>query len=139
MNLNNVTWTPELVEEYLHIAALVEKALPPVYRTGITGQRWDIIREWHELLWDAEDPDNRQYRFQPTNQQVSLWEEIVLRWFPLIEDGKDKKILWFRAKGLGWTRISKKMGVTRQTVYTRHKKAVEDLCQKLQCLYTEIS
>lgn len=139
MNLNNATWTPEEIEESLHIAALVEKSLPPVYRKGISGQKWNIIREWYELIWDADDPDTRQYRFQPTNQQVSLWEEVVLRWLPLVKDGEDKKILWFRAYGFGWTRIAKKLGVTRQTVAARHKKALEELTQKLKCFYAKIS
>lgn len=138
MNLLLVTITPEVVEECLQIASMVEKALPPVYRKGYIGQRWDIIRELDELMWDK-DEDPPPYKFQPTNQQVSLWEEVVLRWYPCIKSGKDKKILWMRSCGMGWTKIAKKLGLTRQTVATRHKKALQEMATKVQNLYPKIS
>ena len=48
-------WTIETVEEWIHIATLVDKSLPPVIHKGVRGQRIEIIREWYELLWDAEE------------------------------------------------------------------------------------
>lgn len=139
MNLTQIEWTADLVEEWFNIAAKTERALPPVYRKGVAGQKWNIIREWHELLWDALDEDKPAPRFQPTNEQVSQWEEIMLRWFTLIDSDKDKKILWLRACEMGWTRIGRRVGLTRQATATRHKKALADLAHALNTFYQKKS
>ena len=129
MNLSQIKWTPELVTEWLDIAAKVDKSLPPVNIPKVTGQKWNIIREWYELLWDQND--DIKPRIQPTNQQVSMWEEVVLRWFRLIDDNKDKKIVWMRACGKSWTKIGKKVHLSRQSVALHYKNAIEDLAKKL--------
>ena len=90
MNLSQIKWTPELVIEWIYIAALVDKSLPPVGIPKVTGQKWNVMREWYELLWD-DDKDDIKLHFRPTNEQISMWEEVVLRWFNLIETTKDKK------------------------------------------------
>ena len=137
MNLSQIEWTAELVEEWLNIAAKVERALPPVYRKGCAGQKWQIVREWYELLWD--DDKDIAPRFNPTNEQVSQWEEVVLRWLPLIDSDKDKKILWMRASEMGWARIGKAVGLSRQTTASRHKNAIADLTYILKDFYHKIS
>lgn len=138
MNLKNIEWTAELVEEWLNVAAKTERALPAVYRKGPAGQKLMVVREWHELLWDQDDED-RIPVFRPTNQQVSQWEEVVLRWFKLVDSTKDKKILWLRACEMGWTGIGKKIGMTRQNVATRHKSALNNLARSLTSFYQIIS
>ena len=50
-------WTVEKVKYWLGIAALVDRALPPVMPPKVSGQKWDIIREWYELLWDQDTED----------------------------------------------------------------------------------
>lgn len=137
MNLKDIEWTAELVEEWIGIAALTERALPPVYHKGCGGRRIEYVRTWIELLWDELSDDKPAPRFQPTNEQVSMWEEIVLRWFPLIDSDKDKKILWYRSCEMGWRQIGKKVGATRQTAAARHAKALENLACKLNQFYTE--
>ena len=80
-------WDVDTVKYWLSIAAMVDKALPPVTPPRVSGQKWDILREWYELLWDKDQHDTR-IRIQPTNRQVSMWEEVVLRWFKLIDKAK---------------------------------------------------
>lgn len=135
MNLKSIEWTPELVEEWFCIAAKVERALPPVYRKGPSGRRWQFVREWYELLWDKDDDDGREPPFNPTNEQVGMWEEIVLRWWRLIDSDISKKVLWLRARGMGWARIGKKLGFSRQTIAARHKTALEELAYALVAFY----
>ena len=98
MNLSIIKWTPELVMEWLNIAAKVDKSLPPVKMPKVTGQKWDVLREWYELLWD-DDKSDIQPKWQPTNEQITMWEEVVLRWFKLIDTNTDKKIVWMHAAG----------------------------------------
>ena len=138
MNLSQIKWTPELVIEWLNIAARVDKSLPPVQMPKVTGQKWDVLREWYELLWD-DDKSDVQPKWQPTNEQISMWEEVVLRWFKLIDTNTDKKIVWMHAAGLGWVKIGKKVHLSRQTVAMRYHKAIDNLVKQLIPLYTEIS
>lgn len=138
MNYNQIEWTTNCVEDWLKLAALVDKSLPPVKLPKVSGQKWDIIREWYELLWDTDTTDIKPY-FQPTNEQISMWEEVVLRWFKLIDNNIDKKIVWMRACGMGWTKIGKKVHLSRQTVALHHKNAIENLTNKIINLYTKIS
>ena len=138
MNYNQIKWTTNYVEDWLKLAALVDKSLPPVKLPKVSGQKWDILREWYELLWDTDTTDIKPY-FQPTNEQISMWEEVVLRWFKLIDNNIDKKIVWMRACGMSWTKIGKKVHMTRQTVASHHKNTIENLTDKIINLYTKIS
>ena len=138
MNLSTIKWTPELVTEWLNIAAKVDKSLPPVQMPKVTGQKWDVLREWYELLWD-DDKSDIQPKWQPTNEQISMWEEVVLRWFKLIDTNTDKKIVWMHAAGMSWVKIGKKVHLSRQSVAAHHEKAINKLVIQLVSIYTEIS
>lgn len=107
MKYSKIIWDRETVEEWLGIAVLVDRCMPPVYHKGISGQRLEIQRSWTELLWDIDEIKNRTPKWQPTSQQVSMWEEVILRWLPLLENTKDRKILWLRVCGAQWTRIAR--------------------------------
>jgi len=134
MNIKHIKWDEETVQEWLQIAALVERCLPPVYHKGISGQKWQIIREWYELLWDSDD-EAQKPQIRPTNEQISMWEEVVLKWFALVDSTKDKQIIWLRAMGTGWTKISKRVNLSRQTVSARHARAISRLADSLNTLY----
>lgn len=133
MDISKIVWSPELVEEWLEIAAMVERSLPPVYKKGYSGPKWQVLREWYELLWD--DTEEQKPQIRPTNEQVSIWEEVVLRWFRFVDSDKDKKIIWLRAMGAGWARIGKKVDLSRQTVAARHRRVIEQLASDLTSLY----
>ena len=60
-----------------------------------------------------------------------MWEEVVLRWYPLVDSEKDRKILWWRSAGMGWARIGKKIGLERHTIANRHGRALEELAREL--------
>lgn len=132
MNIGNVAWTAEIVEEWLCVAAQVERALPPV-GPRMAKPRLIIVRDWTEMFWDElhDKEDKPEPRFQPTNGQVSQWEEVVLRWLPLVDSAKDTKILWWRACGMSWSRIGKRLELERHTIANRHKRALEDLAKLL--------
>lgn len=135
MNLSQIKWTPEIVIEWLYVAVMVDKSLPPVQMPKVTGQKWDVIREWYELLWDDDDKETTP-QWHPTNEQVSMWEEVVLRWFKFIDTNTDKKIVWMHACGKTWVKIGKQLHLSRQTVASHYQHAIDDLTKKLTNLYT---
>ena len=137
MNLEQIQWTPSLVEEWLKIAAMVDKSLPPVRMPKVSGQKWDIIREWYELMWDDDTADIKP-TFQPTNEQVSMWEEVALRWFKLIDSDTDKKIVWMRACGMTYKKINRKVGLSRQTLTKRYQNTIDTLAVSLNHFYHKI-
>ncbi len=139
MNYSQIAWDREVIEEWIGIAVLVDRCMPPVYRKGVAGQRLEIQRTWTELLWDAEEIKKRTPKWQPTSEQVTIWEEVILRWFPMINDGRNRKILWLRACGASWPRIAKLVGLGRTTVINRHSDTLLDLLQKLKKFYHIIS
>lgn len=132
MNLSRIVWTPELVEEWLEIAVKVERALPKV-GPKMAQSRLKMVRDWLNQLWDEMDEDEKRKepRFYPTNEQITQWEIVVLEWLPRVLDGRDKKILWWRACGMGWARIAKNLHFERHTGMRRHNQALEELARKL--------
>ena len=134
MDLSQVNWDVETVKYWLSIAALVDRALPPVRCKKCTGQYWPIVREWYEFLWDKDKSDLRP-QIQATSEQVSMWEEIVLRWFKLIDSDKDKKIVWMRSCGLPYSRITRRVGLSRQAATARYNVAIEKLSKSLNYMY----
>jgi hypothetical protein len=130
MNLLNITWTSELVEEWIGIAVQVERVLPSV-GPRMARPHIEYPTDWLARLWDELDDYKPAPRFQPTNEQVSMWEEVALRWIPMIDSVKDRKILWWRACGMSWNRIGKKLSLERHTIASRHKRALEELAKSL--------
>ena len=126
MRITKKEWTRDLVEEWLQIAALVDNSLPPVYHKGPTKQRIEIQRTLTELLWDVDEIAKKFPKWQPTNDQVSMWEEVILYWFPLVEDGTNRKILWLYSAGMGFKKIAKVVNFSRITVSKRYNKTVEN-------------
>ena len=139
MKYSKIIWDRETVEEWLGIAVLVDRCMPPVYHKGISGQRLEIQRSWTELLWDIDEIKNRTPKWQPTSQQVAMWVEVILRWLPLLENTKDRKILWLRVCGAQWTRIARIVGLHRHTIPRHYDQAIDFLVRNVKSLYPEIS
>lgn len=133
MNLEQL-WTAETVEEWFCIATQVERVLPKV-GPRMAQVRIDYPVDWLSRLWDELEEDKPEPKFQPTNEQISMWEQVVLRWIPMIDSIKDRKILWWRACGMSWNRIGKKLGLERHTIANRHARALEDLAKALNRQY----
>lgn len=139
MNYSQVKWDRFIIEEWLQIATFVDRALPAVYRKGISGQRYDIQRTWIELLWDTEEINKRTLRWEPTSEQISMWEEVILRWLPLLKNPGDRKIVWLRSSGASWPKIAKVANLSRQYTAKHYERAIEELLRKVPNLYTKIS
>lgn len=128
MNIKNITFTFELVEEWLQIAANVEKAMPPIKPLGFPPCSLVVIRSVMEIL-EMETP--KKPKFRPSREQMDIWEEVVLNWFNLIDSIENRKIVWLRSCGMGWARIAEKFGLSRQTVANRYKCSINELLENL--------
>lgn len=131
MNPHSIIWNRDLVEEWLQTATQVDRVLPPV-KPGMQTNKITFYRTWVEMLWDELDPDNQPKPvFRPTNAQVSMWEEVVLRWLPLIDSTADRKILWWRSAFLSWVKIGKLLDIERHTVANRYSRALDEMVRVL--------
>jgi len=131
MNPHSIIWNRDLVEEWLQTATQVDRILPPVMPRMQTN-RITYYRTWLEMLWDELDPDYQPLPvFQPTNMQISMWEEVVLRWLPLIDSTADRKILWWRSAFVSWVKIGKLLDIERHTVANRYNRALDELVRLL--------
>ncbi len=134
MNPHSIIWNRDLVEEWLQTATQVDRALPPV-KPGMQTNKMTFYRTWVEMLWDELDPDNHpQPVFHPTNAQVSMWEEVVLRWLPMVDSTTDRKILWWRSAFISWVKIGKLLDIERHTVANRYNRALDELVSVLNSL-----
>lgn len=100
MNLNNITWTFETVEEWLQIAANVDRVMPRVGPAGYHSCTFMVIRSFFENL-QAEIGEKP--KFVPTSEQISIWENVMLHWINLIDSAENKKncLASFLRYGLG--------------------------------------
>ena len=128
MLTNNTLWTTELVEECICVASQVERMLPP---SDMKNSRWIIIRAWQALWWDELDDGITNADFIVTDEHRKIWEMVVLHWLPMIDSNKDLKILWWRACGLGWSKIGRRLGLERHTIANRHLRATRELVKAL--------
>ncbi len=132
MNLKNISWTKEVVEEWLAIAARVERVKPQVRPQGYRNCTLIVLRGlFGDLITDTEAKN----RFKPTPEQNTMWEIVMLDWFKLIDSTDDKKIVWLHANGMGWVRIGKRFHLSRQTTANRYNRTIEALAKDLSRLY----
>lgn len=128
MNFNNITWTFETVEEWLQIAANVDRVMPRVGPTGYHSCTFMVIRSFFENL-QAEIGEKP--KFVPTSEQISIWETVMLHWINLIDSAENKKIVWLHSCGMGWVKIGKKYSLSRQTVANRYERTIKALTTEL--------
>lgn len=69
MKLDKITWTDELVIEWLEIAAKVDRALPEVKVAGYMSYSMVIVRTELEILQACNEGKNR---FRPTPDQIEI-------------------------------------------------------------------
>lgn len=128
MNLDNISWTSELVEEWLQTAAMVNRSMPCVGPQGYRSCTLTVVRSFFEIL-QADIPEKQ--KITPTREQRSMWEIVMLYWMNKIDSDENKKIVWLHSCGMGWVKIGQKYGLSRQTVADRYKRTIKALTSEL--------
>lgn len=132
MDLKKITWDLETIEEWLQISELVERTLPPVRPCGYKSYWPDIVYSELERLQMSKDKRNR---FTATSLQKSIYDEVALNWYKYVDSDVDKDIVKFKSNNMGATRIGRILGLSRQTVDNRYKKALAEILKELKRKY----
>ncbi len=107
------------IKNILETAAYVERLLPPVRSPKYRCFMPQIVYTAQEIAF----MDRRSIRPRPTQEQVGLWEMVVLVWLPLLEK-EERRIVWKRANRIPWKFLCREFGVSRQVLAVRYDKAI---------------
>jgi Domain of unknown function (DUF6362) len=106
MSMSETGWTPELVAERLAEAADVLARLPKERARGF----YDL---WPRLLGEP-----RYARPAAAAPEAIDRMDEALGWLCWL-DSEERRLVWLRAEGLPWKRISYRFGVGRTTAWQR--------------------
>lgn len=111
--------TIEEVKQDLEIAAYVERLLPPVRAPKYRSCMPEIIYTPQELIF----MEKRPLKIRPTQEQITLWERVVLKWLPVLSLD-ERRLVWKRANRIPWKLLCREYGVSRQMLAIRYDKAI---------------
>jgi len=114
--LTRAGWTRDLVEAALEEAARTMRFVPdpPGSRPRGYGSSWpDYVRDpWHAYGYHA-----ARAQIVPSAAEIDRMDE-VLEWLAWL-DPVDAKIVWFRAAGMRWAQLGRKVKLSRSSCWRR--------------------
>src|SRR5574344_1075496 len=113
------TITTEQIKQELETAAYVERLLPAVRSPRYRCLMPDIIYTPQEIAF----MDRRPIKPRPNQEQISLWERVILEWLPILTSD-ERRLVWKRANRLPWKLLCREFGVSRQILALRYEKAL---------------
>lgn len=125
--------TLKKIEEQIKLAVEVDRALPPVFKIryksplGFLAPDLEVIQD--RMLND--DP-----KFVITEESYAVWQKVCLEWMPVL-DNPMQRIVWWRAGGMGWRRMSwllkkrkySQKELSRWTLKTQYHKGLAKICK----------
>jgi Domain of unknown function (DUF6362) len=112
-------WTPTLIAERLEEAADVLSRLPDRGAGGF----YDL---WPRLVGAA---DAAPIQAAPAPEAIDRMDE-ALRWLCWLEP-EERRLVWVRAEGLPWKRITHRLGIGRTTAWQRWTTALLKISVRL--------
>lgn len=119
-------WTIEDVAARFEEAAHTARRLPPVRVQGYFNLWPPIVRSRWEVL-ASEDRDDTH--FPPTPEAVERMMEVS-RWVQWLTP-EERRLVWMRAKGIGWRTIAIHFACDRSTAWRHWKKCIANVTQQL--------
>lgn len=107
--------TIEQIKQDLETAAYVDRLLPPVKAPKYRCFMPEIIYTPQELMF----MDRRLLKVKPTQEQISLWERVVLEWLPILSIN-DRRLVWKRANRIPWKLLCREFGLERTEMWRRY-------------------
>ena len=107
--------TIEQIKQDLETAAYVDRLLPPVKAPKYRCFMPEIIYTPQELMF----MDRRLLKVKPTQEQISLWERVVLEWLPILSIN-DRSLVWKRANRIPWKLLCREFGLERTEMWRRY-------------------
>lgn len=115
-------WTPTLVAERLAEAADVLDRLPEARAPGLCS-RWPIVP-------DVPTADGaRTHPAAPAPEAIDRMDEALV-WLAWLEP-EERHLVWLRAEGLPWKRITHRLGIGRTTGWQRWTVALHKITSRL--------
>ena len=111
--------TIEKIKQDLETAAYVDRLLPAVRAPKYRCCMPDIIYTPQEIVF----MDKRPLKVRPNQEQISLWEQVMLEWLPILSVD-ERRLVWKRANRIPWKLLCREFGVSRQMLALRHEKAL---------------
>ncbi len=115
-------WRPELVAERLEEAADVLDRLPEPRAPGFCSL-WPIVPD------PAACDGARTRPAAPAPESIDRMDE-ALGWLAWLEP-EERRIVWMRAEGLPWKRITHRLGIGRTTAWQRWTVALHKITSRL--------
>lgn len=122
--------TIEQIKQDLEIAAYVDHLLPPVKAPQYRCCMPDIVYTPQEIVF----MERNLIKPKPTQEQISLWERVILEWLPVLTVD-ERKLVWKRANHIPWKLLCRGFGISRQGLSKRYDVAVAKIygyeCKKM--------
>ncbi len=107
------------IKNILETAAYVDRLLPPVRSPKYRCCMPAIVYTPQEIIF----MDRRPIKPRPTQEQVSLWEMVILEWMPLLEV-YERQLVWKRANRIPWKLLCREFGLCRTRLMIKYDKAI---------------
>src|SRR5574344_752805 len=113
------TITTEQIKQDLETAAYVERLLPAVRSPRYRCLMPDIIYTPQEIAF----MDRRPIKPRPTQEQITLWERVILEWLPVLSV-EERRLVWKRANRIPWKYFCRELGVSRADMWRQYQSAL---------------
>ena len=110
--------TIERIKQDLETAAYVDRLLPAVRAPKYRCCMPDIIYTPQEIVF----MDKRPLKVRPNQEQISLWEQVMLEWLPILS--VERRLVWKRANRIPWKLLCREFGLCKSNLCARHSKAL---------------
>jgi len=111
--------TLEQIKKDLETAAYVERLMPPVRPPKYRCWLFEIVYTPQEIAF----MDRRPVPPCPTQEQVAIWEKVILQWLPLL-DVEERKLVWKRASHIPWKMLCIEFGWHRSKLNEKYNVAI---------------
>lgn len=111
--------TLEQIKADLETAVYVERLMPPVQFPKYRGF-------WPEVVYTPQEialMDRRPVPPHPTQEQIAIWEKVILQWMPLL-DVEERKLVWKRAAHIPWKLLCIEFGWHRSKLNEKYNVAI---------------
>lgn len=111
--------TVEQIKQDLQTAAFVDRMMPKVQPPKASGWQFEIVYSPQEI----ELMERKPIRIHPSQEQIDVWERVVLDWFTILEPD-ERKLAWKRANRIPWKFLCREFGYGRAEMWRRFYKVL---------------
>ena len=126
--LPELDWGPKAVAARLEEAADTLARLPACCGRGYSSTWPEIVRGHGKAFW----PDASARPIPPSPEAIDRTDE-TLGWLCWLQP-EERRIVWLRAEGLPWKRITYRLGIGRTTAWQRWTLALLKVATRLNAV-----